>query len=182
MQNSKRAAPGRHSLRGRLSCGTPNPVDSHFGQRLRERRLLAGMNQAELGKAVGLTPQQVQKYESAVNRAVASLLWNFSRALDCPVAFFFEGMTAVTRASSPRRLMEGENLSALAEVRSADRRSERETLNLARAYRAIRQESTRITLLGLLPDLAASPDEAKEPPAPAAIRGQRERFSRERSR
>jgi transcriptional regulator with XRE-family HTH domain len=142
-----------HSVRGRLSCGTPNPVDLHFGQRLRRRRLLAGMNQEELGKAVGLTPQQIQKYERAANRAAASVVWNFSRALNCSVSFFFEGMTAITKAASPRRLMPGTNGPAFAELRNVDRSLERETLELARAYRAIKQGSARSMLLELVRDL-----------------------------
>jgi len=157
MQESSITNPDRHSLRGRLSCGTPNPIDTHFGQRLRQCRLLAGMNQEELGKAVGLTPQQIQKYECAANRVSASLLWKFSCALHCPVSFFFEGMTAGTKAASPRRLMAGDSVSSFVGLKSADRSAERHVLNLVRAYRAIKQECARSTLLDLMRDLAASP-------------------------
>jgi transcriptional regulator with XRE-family HTH domain len=144
---------GQHSARGRLACGAPNPVDLHVGQRLRHFRLLLGMNQEELGKAVGLTPQQVQKYECAVNRVPASLLWSFSQALNCTVSFLFEGMTPITKARSPRLLTNGEDVPALTDFRTVDRSSERQILNLTRAYHAITKDSARSMLLNLVRDL-----------------------------
>ena len=62
--------------RGRLPSGKPNPVDVHLGKRLRLRRILLGISQEELGKAVGLTFQQIQKYEYGVNRVGTSRLWD----------------------------------------------------------------------------------------------------------
>ncbi|MGB0922194.1 MAG: helix-turn-helix domain-containing protein [Alphaproteobacteria bacterium] len=69
-----------------------HPVDEFVGQRLRHRRWLVGMTQQQLGEAVGIKFQQIQKYESGVNRVSASRLWDISRALSVPVAFFFEGL------------------------------------------------------------------------------------------
>lgn len=69
-----------------------HPVDCHVGQRLRQRRWLVGMTQQELGSAVGIRFQQIQKYESGANRVSASRLWDISNALDVPVSFFFEGL------------------------------------------------------------------------------------------
>src|SRR6059058_5546845 len=68
----------------------PKPVDSHVGSRIRLRRTLLGMSQERLGEALGLTFQQVQKYERGLNRVGASRLFDLSRVLDVPVSFFFE--------------------------------------------------------------------------------------------
>ncbi len=81
--------------------GTPNPVDVHVGARLRQRRTLLGMNQTKLGGAIGLTFQQVQKYEKGTNRISASQLFALSRVLDVPVQFFFDDMPNAVAASSP---------------------------------------------------------------------------------
>jgi len=69
-------------------------IDAHVGLRLRQRRMAMGMKQADLANAVGLTFQQIQKYESGSNQIVSSRLYELGVALDVPVAFFFEGLTA----------------------------------------------------------------------------------------
>ena len=69
----------------------PNPTDKHVGARLRMRRLMVGMSQHELGHALGLTFQQLQKYEKGANRIGASRLHQLARILQVPVGFFFEG-------------------------------------------------------------------------------------------
>src|ERR1700759_1086976 len=81
------------STRGRRPAGKPNPVDVHVGSRVRLRRTLLGMSQEKLGEAIGLTFQQVQKYERGANRIGASRLFDLSRVLDVPVSFFFDDMT-----------------------------------------------------------------------------------------
>lgn len=70
----------------------PNPVDIHVGSRVRLRRLLIGMSQDKLGDELGVTFQQVQKYERGTNRIGASRLYQISRVLGVPVNFFFEGI------------------------------------------------------------------------------------------
>jgi transcriptional regulator with XRE-family HTH domain len=70
---------------------SPNPVDKHVGSRVRMRRLMLDMSQEKLGSALGLTFQQVQKYEKGTNRIGASRLQHISEILQVPVAFFFEG-------------------------------------------------------------------------------------------
>ena len=82
----------RRSSRGRLPSGKPNPVDVHVGGRVRLRRTLLGLSQEKLGEAIGLTFQQVQKYERGANRIGASRLWDLSRVLDVPVSYFFDEM------------------------------------------------------------------------------------------
>src|SRR4026209_2288745 len=86
------------SVRIRSSSGnlamakkTPNPTDKHVGSRVRMRRMMLSMSQEKLGDALGLTFQQVQKYEKGTNRIGASRLQQISHILQVPVAFFFEG-------------------------------------------------------------------------------------------
>lgn len=69
-----------------------HPIDLHVGNRVRQRRRLLGMTQQKLADAVRIRFQQIQKYESGANRISASRLWTLSKALDVPVAFFFEGV------------------------------------------------------------------------------------------
>ena len=69
----------------------PNPIDKHVGSRVRMRRMMLSMSQEKLGGALGLTFQQVQKYEKGTNRIGASRLQQISHILQVPVAFFFEG-------------------------------------------------------------------------------------------
>src|SRR5215467_13733215 len=73
----------------------PNPIDKHVGARVRMRRMMLGMSQEKLGDALGLTFQQVQKYEKGTNRIGASRLQQISLILQVPVAFFFEGAPTV---------------------------------------------------------------------------------------
>jgi transcriptional regulator with XRE-family HTH domain len=73
---------------------SPNPTDKHVGARVRMRRLMLGMSQEKLGDALGLTFQQVQKYEKGTNRIGASRLQHMSQILQVPVSFFFEGAPA----------------------------------------------------------------------------------------
>jgi len=70
----------------------PRPVDVHVGGRVKAGRTLIGMNQTELGKHLGLTFQQIQKYENGMNRITASKLWVISRVLGRPISWFFEGI------------------------------------------------------------------------------------------
>ncbi len=69
----------------------PHPVDVHVGQRVRERRILLGMSQQKLGAALGITFQQVQKYEKGTNRIGCSRLFDLSEAQNVPISYFFEG-------------------------------------------------------------------------------------------
>lgn len=68
----------------------PDPVDIHVGRRLREMRLLKGLSQSALGERVGVTFQQIQKYERGTNRLSSSTLWRAAEALDVPVSYFFD--------------------------------------------------------------------------------------------
>lgn len=80
---------------------SPNPVDIHVGSRVRLRRMLVGLSQEKLGDSMGLTFQQIQKYEKGVNRIGASRLFKLSEVLEVPVQFFFEGMPSIGRSANP---------------------------------------------------------------------------------
>lgn len=75
---------------------SPNPIDKHVGSRVRMRRMMIGMSQEKLGENLGITFQQIQKYEKGTNRIGASRLQNISNVLGVPVAFFFEGAPNVS--------------------------------------------------------------------------------------
>ena len=85
-----------------------HPVDVHVGTRMRQRRTLLGMSQEKLGKAVGLTFQQIQKYERGANRMGSSRLYEFARVLDVPISYFFDEMPAgvPNGRSAPARVAE----------------------------------------------------------------------------
>lgn len=78
----------------------PHPVDQHVGARLRRARSLRGHSQAALGEAVGVTFQQIQKYERGANRLSASTLFRLAAFLEFPVEWFFEGLSAASGASN----------------------------------------------------------------------------------
>src|SRR5213592_3191219 len=86
---------------GRQKSDKPNPIDVQVGARVRLRRNMLGLSQEKLGEAIGLTFQQVQKYERGANRIGASRLHELSRVLDVPVAFFFDDMDPVRAPAIP---------------------------------------------------------------------------------
>ncbi|EKV27686.1 Transcriptional Regulator, XRE family [Caenispirillum salinarum AK4] len=136
-----------------MPSGKPNPVDVHVGSRVRLRRTLLGLSQEKLGEAIGLTFQQVQKYERGANRIGASRLWDLSRVLDVPVSFFFEEMDDSVASRSPRNVMRGAEEEAEAE---ADPMTKRETLELVRSYYRIIDPSIRKRIYDLTKTLAQS--------------------------
>jgi transcriptional regulator with XRE-family HTH domain len=79
---------------------SPSPTDRHVGARVRMRRMMLGMSQTNLGEAVGLTFQQIQKYEKGTNRIGASRLQHIAHILQVPASFFFEGLPLPTETSS----------------------------------------------------------------------------------
>ncbi len=132
--------------------GIPNPVDVHVGTRLRVRRTLLGMNQTALGDAIGLTFQQVQKYENGANRISASRLFDLSRILDVPIQFFFDDMPNVVAASSPAQ---GGGKAKKLPSYEPDPMATRETLELVRAYYKIKDANVRKRLRELTTALGA---------------------------
>jgi len=126
---------------------TPDPIDIHVGQRVRARRKMLSLSQTQLGKELGVTFQQVQKYERGTNRIGSSRLFRMSTALDVPVAYFFEG--AETK-------LPGYN-DALGNVK--DNYKRRETKELVEAYYGIADPRIRKKVLGLARLLANGVDE-----------------------
>ncbi len=124
----------------RKTKGTPNTVDVHVGQRLRVRRSLLGLSQERLAEAIGLTFQQVQKYERGMNRISAGRLFQFSKILDVPVAYFFEHLgQGAENQNNYQGLSDSEQEGFL----PADLTNSKETLDLIRAYYAIEDEAIR---------------------------------------
>lgn len=128
----------------------PDPVDISVGGRLRQRRTLLGMSQEKLGRAVGLTFQQIQKYERGVNRIGASRLLQLSRVLGVPIAYFFEDVPA------PKSGRAAQQTVAVASA-EADPFSRRETMELVRAYYAISNPFVRKRVLDLVRALSRAP-------------------------
>lgn len=114
---------------------------------------LLGLSQEKLGEAIGLTFQQVQKYERGANRIGASRLWDLSRALDVPVSFFFEEMDDSVASRSPRNVVRGTEEETETE---ADPMTKRETLELVRSYYRITDPAIRKRLYDLTKTLAQS--------------------------
>ena len=119
-----------------------NPIDVHVGRRVRLRRTLLGMSQEQLGDALNITFQQVQKYERGSNRISASRLWDIGQILDVPVSFFFDDISDDTAAHSPRRMKAGGAKDEY-EENPADPMARRETLELVRAYYSIKNPNLR---------------------------------------
>jgi len=87
------------------SKGFPNPIDVHVGGRIRLRRTLLGISQIALAEAIGLTFQQVQKYESGANRVSSSRLVDIGNVLDVSIPYFFDEMMVASEESGPRTRM-----------------------------------------------------------------------------
>lgn len=133
----------------------PNPIDVHVGRRLRLRRTLLGMSQERLGQLLGLTFQQIQKYERGVNRIGSSRLYELGQILDVPVSFFFDDMSEGDRAQDllAPGLAEEPAEFAFDDVRDPQF-DKRETLELVRAYNRIADPAVRKRLFELTKALA----------------------------
>ena len=129
----------------------PNPIDKHVGSRVRMRRMMLSMSQEKLGDALGLTFQQVQKYEKGTNRIGASRLQQLARVLEVPPAFFFEGAPS----ADPGKPLLAEPAASAYVV---DFLSTSEGLQLNRAFAQIRDPKVRKRVL----DLVAALSTAKE--------------------
>ena len=110
-----------------------HPVDVHVGKRIRHRRWMVGMTQQQLGEIVGIKFQQIQKYETGMNRVSASRLWDIAAALEVSISFFFEGLD--------------EDQVSLEEIiepqQKGDLLADKEALELVRSYYAIPEQQRR---------------------------------------
>lgn len=108
-----------------------HPIDVHVGKRVRHRRWMLGMTQQQLGERVGIKFQQIQKYETGMNRISASRLWDIAQAMDTSISFFFEGLDGAETADHP------------AAAQLGDLMVDREAIELVRSYNAIPEEQRR---------------------------------------
>lgn len=108
-----------------------HPVDVHVGKRVRHRRWMNGTTQQQLAQAVGIKFQQIQKYETGMNRVSASRLWDIAKVLNVPVSFFFEGLDAEPAAVNANSDMPSDIL------------TDKEALELLRSYYAIPENQRR---------------------------------------
>jgi transcriptional regulator with XRE-family HTH domain len=137
-------------MAGRLQLprkNTPNLTDQHVGARVRMRRKMVAMSQEKLGAALGLTFQQVQKYEKGATRISASRLQQMSHILQVPVEFFFEG---APNASAPH----GSNGSALSMAQIDDFVSDLNGLRLIKAFTRIDNAAVRRRIVMLVQEIA----------------------------
>ena len=132
----------------------PSPVDVHVGIRVRQRRVLLGMTQTDLADTMGLTFQQVQKYEKGTNRISASRLYGLSQVFDVTVKYFFEDMPPDVAGISPAAKKRG----AMNKLPSyePDPMVKRETLELVRAYYKIDDANVRKLVYQLITGVGAA--------------------------
>jgi transcriptional regulator with XRE-family HTH domain len=136
--------------------GRATSIDEHVGHQLRQRRALMGMTQEHLADAVGITFQQVQKYENGANRVSAGRLFEFSKILDVPVNFFFENFgLGATASKSYYNLGMAENDQAAFEGPS-DVMTKKETIELIRTYYSIQDPKLRKNLFNFVKSMAES--------------------------
>ena len=128
----------KKSNRGRTPSGEPNPIDVHVGNRIRLRRTLLHMSQEHLASLLGLTFQQVQKYERGTNRVGASRLWDISKVLKAPIGFFFEDMDKIVAEQSPRTFSTNKEVPCTLNEDEAEYQTDpmqkQETIELVKAY------------------------------------------------
>jgi transcriptional regulator with XRE-family HTH domain len=142
--SAHRNTPGTAAREYGRGTGVPHPVDIHVGARIRQRRLLLGMNQQALADGLGLSFQQVQKYEHGANRVSASCLVAIAEILGVSVAYFFLDLEA------------NEGTPSAEEKQSRERMRQPETIDLVRFYYGIPDERVRGEFLNLVKAIAAS--------------------------
>jgi transcriptional regulator with XRE-family HTH domain len=140
----------------------PNPVDVHVGRRVRFRRVMLGLSQQSLGDQLGVTFQQLQKYEKGANRISASRLYDIASILSVPVAFFFDDMPG----QKPGRVPHPEGSIAVVNFVSSS-----EGMRLNRAFAQIADAKVRRRILDLIRALGGQVGESHFAPSSEPIRG-----------
>jgi transcriptional regulator with XRE-family HTH domain len=130
-----------------MTKGTPEPTDIHVGARVRMRRLMLSMSQEKLGGALGLTFQQVQKYEKGTNRIGASRLQHISSILQVPISFFFEGAPKLPGAPTG-------NGAATTPTYVSDFLGTADGLALTKAFMRIKEPKLRRSVVHLVQEIA----------------------------
>lgn len=139
--------------RGRNADGSPNQIDAHVGRRLRLRRVMLQLSQEQLATRMGITFQQIQKYENGQNRISASRLWDLSRILRVPISFFYEEIDDEAADNSPMMLAQGQlrgKRNKFSGHKMIDPMQREETLLLLTALESIRDEDVRSSFVRMI--------------------------------
>jgi transcriptional regulator with XRE-family HTH domain len=136
-----------------ISKRMPNPVDVHVGNRMRMRRMLVGMSQEKLGERLGLTFQQVQKYEKGTNRVSASRLFHVAQVLGVPVQYFYEDLPAGAGENGAEGFGESGEQAVITNFLNSS-----EGLQLNRAFHQITDTDVRRRVVELVKSIAADKD------------------------
>ena len=144
----------KKSTRSRQADGSPHPIDVHVGHRMRLRRILLGMSQENLAARLGLTFQQVQKYERGLNRISGSRLYDISQILQVPIDYFFDEFSEDTLTSAP-------DMSVLSSANSEDElctelMGREESIILVNSYNKIKNPHLRRLLYDLIESMSTS--------------------------
>lgn len=138
----------------RKTKGTPNQVDVHVGQRLRVRRSLLGYSQEKLASLIGLTFQQVQKYERGTNRVSAGRLYELSKILDVPVSYFFDQISEENTPITPGMSDNDQDGFTTENESNGDLMARKETLDLVRIYYSIENPEARKDIVKFIKSMA----------------------------
>src|SRR5687768_8930159 len=141
---------------GKGTSGNPDSIDVHVGSRVRLRRSILGLSQENLAEGLGLTFQQVQKYERGVNRVSASRLYHLGQILDVPVNFFFEGFNEKSPAKAYGFSDNKQEDFSWLEEEGGDLMERKETVDLVRTYYQVQDETVRKNFVKMLKALVAS--------------------------
>jgi transcriptional regulator with XRE-family HTH domain len=133
----------------------PNPIDVHVGSRVRLRRMMLGMSQEKLGENLGITFQQIQKYEKGTNRIGASRLQHIARVLSMPVSYFFEGAPGLSTTTQPEGLPPAPATSFVVDFLSTN-----EGIQLNKAFVRIKDPKLRRRVIDLVRAMAGLADDA----------------------
>ena len=151
------------NVRGRLADGTPNPIDLHVGKRMYMRRTMMGMSQERLAAELGVTFQQVQKYEKGQNRIGASRLWDIAQVLGVGVEFFYEDLDDNSRDKSPRKIAPHFQLSdGSEECFDMEAWLRKDVIELVKAYTQIKDKNVAQNVLNLVQSMAEKESSKKE--------------------
>lgn len=132
----------------RKTKGKPSSVDIHVGKRLRMRRTILGITQEKLADALGVTFQQVQKYERGTNRVSAGKLYELSKVLETSISYFYEGM------GKSANILGGLSDNQQDGFESEDIMQKKETLDLVRIYYSVEDPKKRKELLNIVKSMA----------------------------
>ncbi len=139
----------------RKTKGVADLIDKHVGKQLRNRRILIGLSQEKLAESIGVTFQQVQKYERGTNRLSASRLYTFSNLLDVSIDYFYEGLENIKKSGKAIGMSDNDQESFDAAISKGkkfdeDIMNKKETIDLIRAYYSVEDEKKRKDILKMV--------------------------------